>query len=63
MTPVNRILEIHAWVLAALLIAVLGMAVLLLAMEHVHAGDVAYIAHLHHPIIVVPSGVEPTLSI
>jgi hypothetical protein len=60
---VNRILEIHAWVLVALLIGMLAMVVLLLAMEHVHAGDVAYIAHLHRPIIVVPSGVQPNLSI
>ena len=52
----NRTLQIHAWLLAALLIGVLGMMALLFAMVHVHMGDVAYIAHMHRPIIVVPAG-------
>jgi hypothetical protein len=59
---VNRTLEIHAWLLAALLVAVLGMVALLLVMLHVHAGDVAYIAHTHRPIIVVPTGGPPVVS-
>jgi hypothetical protein len=59
---VNRTLEIHAWLLAALLVAVLGMVALLLVMMHVHAGDVAYIAHSHRPIIVVPTGAPPVVS-
>jgi hypothetical protein len=59
---VNRTLEIHAWLMAALLVAVLGMVALLLVMIHVHAGDVAYIAHTHRPIIVVPSGGPPVVS-
>ncbi len=58
----NRTLEIHAWLLAALLVAVLGMVALLLVMLHVHAGDVAYIAHTHRPIIVVPTGGPPVVS-
>ena len=48
--------------MAALLVAVLGMVALLLVMIHVHAGDVAYIAHTHRPIIVVPSGGPPVVS-
>jgi len=59
---VNRTLEIHAWLLAALLVAVLGMVALLLVMLHVHAGDVAYIAHTHRPIIVVPTGAPPVVA-
>jgi hypothetical protein len=59
---VNRTLEIHAWLLAALLVAVLGMVALLLVMLHVHAGDVAYIAHTHRPIVVVPTGGPPVVS-
>ena len=51
----NRTLEIHAWLLAALLIGILGLLVLLLVLLHVHAGDVAYITHTHRPIIVVPT--------
>jgi hypothetical protein len=31
-------------------------------MLHVHAGDVAYIAHTHRPIIVVPTGAPPVVS-
>lgn len=45
-----------------LFVGVLGMLALLLAMMHVHAGDVAYIAHMHRPIIIVPSGAAPTVS-
>jgi hypothetical protein len=59
---VNRILHIHAWVLAALLVTVLGMLALLVALERVHAGDVAYIAHMHRPIILVPAGLPPAIS-
>jgi hypothetical protein len=59
---VNRTLEIHAWLLAALGVVVLGMVALLLVMLHVHAGDVAYIAHTHRPIIVVPAGAPPVVS-
>ena len=47
--------QIHAWLLAALLIGVVGLLALLGLMLHVHAGDVAYIAHTHRPIIVVPT--------
>ena len=50
----QRTVEIHAWLLAALLAGVLGLFALLVLMLHVHAGDVAYIAHTHRPIIVVP---------
>ena len=59
---VNRTLEIHVWLLVALLVGVLGMMALLLVMMHVHAGDVAYIAHTRRPIIVVPTGAPPVLS-
>jgi hypothetical protein len=52
---VNRTLQIHAWLLAALLIGVLVLLALLVLMLHVHAGDVAYIAHTHRPVIVVPN--------
>ena len=55
----NRTLQIHAWLLVLLLAGVLGMMALLLAMLHVHAGDVAYIAHTHRPIILFPSGTAP----
>ena len=37
-------------------VGVLGLMALLLFMLHVHAGDVAYIAHTHRPIVVVPTG-------
>jgi hypothetical protein len=59
---VNRTFEIHAWLLAALLVGVLGMTALLLFMVHVHAGDLSYIAHTHRPIIVVPTGAPPVVS-
>lgn len=59
---VNRTLEIHAWLFAALLVGVLGMVALLLVMIHVHAGDLSYIAHTHRPIIVVPTGAPPVVS-
>ncbi len=59
---VNRTLEIHAWLLAALVIGALAMLALLLVMLHIHAGDVAYIAHTHRPIIVVPTGAPPVVS-
>lgn len=52
---VNRTLEIHAWLLAALLIGTVALMALLVFMLHVHAGDVAYIAHTHRPVIVVPN--------
>ncbi len=58
----NRTVEIHTWVLAALLVGTLDMIGLLLVMLHVHAGDVAYIAHTHRPIIVVPTGAPPVVS-
>lgn len=51
----HRMVQVHAWLLAALLIGVLGLLALLVLMLHVHAGDVAYIAHTHRPIIVVPN--------
>ncbi len=59
---VNRTLEVHAWLLAALLVGVLGLMASLLFMLHVHAGDVAYIAHTHRPIVVVPTGAPPVVS-
>jgi hypothetical protein len=59
---VNRTVEIHAWLLAVLLIGVLAMITLLLLMLHVHAGDVAYLSHSHRPVIVVPTGAPPVLS-
>ena len=52
---VNRTLEIHAWLLAVLFIGILALMALLVIMLHVHAGDVAYIAHTHRPVIVVPN--------
>ncbi len=58
----NRTIEIHAWLLAVLVVGVLAMITLLLVMMHVHAGDVAYIAHTHRPIIVVPTGAPPVVS-
>ena len=58
----NRTLEIHAWLLAALLVGVLCLLGLLAAMIHIHAGDVAYIAHTHRPIILVPRVPAPVLS-
>lgn len=57
---VNRMLQIHAWVLAALFVAVLCMVAMLLVMLHTHAGDVAYIAHLHRPVIILAPGVSAT---
>jgi hypothetical protein len=59
---VQRTVEVHAWLIAALLLGVLCMMALLLFMLHVHAGDVAYIAHTHRPIIVVPTGAPPVVS-
>jgi hypothetical protein len=58
---VNRTVQIHAWLLAALLVGALAMTTLLLVMMHVHAVDVAYIAHTHRPIILVPTGAPPVL--
>ena len=52
---VNRTLEVHAWLLAALLVGVVCLMALLLMMWRVHAGDVAYIAHTHRPIIILPA--------
>ena len=59
---VNRTVEIHAWLLAALLVGALAMITILLVMMHVHAVDVAYIAHTHRPIIVVPTGAPPVVA-
>jgi hypothetical protein len=59
---VNRVVEIHVWLLLALLLGVLAMVLLLLVMAHVHAGDVAYIAHTHRPIYIVPTGAPPVVS-
>jgi hypothetical protein len=59
---VNRTVEIHIWVLTALLVGALAMIALLLVMLDVHAGDVAYIAHAHRPVIVVPTGAPPVVS-
>jgi hypothetical protein len=59
---VNQSIEIHAWLLALLLVGVLAMITLLLEMMHVHAGDEAYIAHTHRPVIVVPTGGPPVVS-
>ncbi|HWF14965.1 MAG TPA: hypothetical protein VG244_02170 [Acidimicrobiales bacterium] len=58
----NRTLEVHAWLLAVLLVAVLGLMALLVIMLHVHAGDVAYIAHTHRPVFIVPTGSPTVLS-
>jgi hypothetical protein len=60
---VNQTVQVHAWLLALLLLGVLAMMVLLVVMMHVHAGDVAYIAGTHRPIIVVPGGASPSVSI
>jgi hypothetical protein len=60
---VNQTVKIHAWLLAMLLLGVLAMMVLLLVMVHVHAGDVAYIARTHRPIIFVPGGASHIISI
>jgi hypothetical protein len=59
---VARTLEIHAWLLGALLLGVLSLVALLLVMWHVHAGDVAYIAHSHRPLILVPAKTPPVVS-
>jgi hypothetical protein len=59
---VNRTLEIHAWLVAVLLVAILGLLALLLVLLHVHAGDVAYIAHTHRPIIIVPTRALPGIA-
>ena len=58
----NRTVEIHTWVLAALLVGAPAMITLFLVMLHVHAGDVAYFAHSHRPVIVVPTGAPPPVS-
>ena len=58
----NRVIEIHAWLLLALVLGVLAMGLLLLVMVHVHAGDVAYIAHTHRPIYIVPTGTPPVVT-
>jgi hypothetical protein len=59
---VNRTVEIHAWLLAALLVGALAITTFLLVMMHVHAVDVAYIAHSHRPVIVVPAGAPPVVA-
>jgi hypothetical protein len=38
-----------------LFIGILALMALLVIMLHVHGGDVAYIAHTHRPVIVVPN--------
>ena len=58
----NRTLEIHAWLRAALLAATFGLMALLVLLMHIHAGDVAYIAHTHRPIIILPTGGPTVLS-
>jgi hypothetical protein len=58
----NRTVEIHAWLLAALLIGVLAVVTLLLVTLHVHASDVAYLSHSHRPIIIAPPGAPPVVS-
>ena len=58
----NRTVEIHAWLLAALLVGALAMITLFLVMMHVHAVDVAYIAHTHRPVVVVPTGAPPVVA-
>ena len=58
---VNRTVQIHAWLLAALLVGALAMTTLLLVMMHVHAVDVAYIAHTHRPIVLVPPSAPPVV--
>jgi hypothetical protein len=60
---VNRVLEIHAWLIAALFLGILGLMALLVLMLHVHEGDVAYITHLHRPIILVPGHGPLVLSV
>ena len=52
----HRTLEINAWLVAALFVALGCLVAMLLIMLHVHAGDVAYISHMRHPIFVVPAG-------
>ena len=58
---VNRTVQIHAWLLAALLFGALAMTTFLLVMMHVHAVDVAYIARTHRPIVLVPPGAPPVV--
>ena len=58
----NRTVEIHAWLLTALLAGALAMITLLLVMMHVHAVDVSYIAHTHRPVIIGPTGAPPVLA-
>jgi uncharacterized integral membrane protein len=59
---VNGTVEIHAWLLAALLVGALAMITFLLIMMHVHAVDVTYIAHTHRPVIIVPTGAPPVVA-
>ena len=58
-----RVLGLVTVVLAlALVVGALVMIGVLLFMLHVHAGDVAYIARTHRPIIIVPAGAPPVAS-
>ena len=54
--------EVHIWLIAALLLGVLAMIAMLAVMVHVHAGDLAYISQTHRPIIVVPTGAPPVVT-
>jgi hypothetical protein len=46
---VRRTVELHAWVLLALLAGVAALAVLILVLWRVHEGDLAYIARARLP--------------
>jgi hypothetical protein len=59
----HKTVEIHALLVAALFVAFGCLAALLLIMLHVHAGDVAYISHMRHPIIVVPARAGASISV
>ena len=57
---VNRTVQIHAGSCSAAG-RLLAMTTLLLVLMHVHAVDVAYIAHTHRPIVLVPPSVPPVV--
>jgi hypothetical protein len=39
------------------------LVAMVLIMLHVHAGDVAYISHVHRPIILIPAGASTSVGI
>jgi hypothetical protein len=62
MEPVmHQTVQIHAWLVAAFFVAVGCLVAMILIMLHVHAGDVAYISHMRHPIIVIPAGASTSV--